>query len=88
MNNSKETKAEKLLSIIKVVFLLEFTSLVIINTIVLCTLVPFLGYHLAPDNQTAAEMWKFVSTLMEIFLSIIFMSIIAYGTVKIIQKTA
>ena len=83
MNN----RAEKLLSIIKVVFLIGFTSLVIINTIVLCTLVPFLGYYLAPDNQTAAEMWEFVSTLMKIFLSIIIMSIITYGTVKIIQKT-
>ena len=87
MNKNKEIKIKKLLSIIKVVFLLGLASLVIINTIVLCTLVPFVGYHLAPDNQTAAEMWEFVSTLMKMFLSIIFISIIAYGSVKIIQKT-
>ena len=86
MKKAKEAKIKELLSFIKIVFLFGLTFLVVINTIILCVLVPFVGWHLSPDNQIAGRIWGIVSVIMEMLLTILVMEGIAYGTVKIMQK--
>jgi len=86
MKKNKELKIKKLLNFIKIAFIFVVTFLVIINTIILCALVPFVGWHLAPDNQIAGRIWGIVSAIMEMLLTILIMEGIAYGTVKIMLK--
>ena len=76
---------KNLISTLKTVFLFTITTLVIINTYVLATLVPVIGYHIMPDNQAAAEAWKIVSSVMEILVTIIIVLGVVYGSVKIVN---
>lgn len=76
---------KNLITTLKIVFLFTLTSLVIINTYVLATLVPVIGYQIMPDNQAAAEAWKIVSSVMEILVTIIIVLGVVYGSVKIVN---
>jgi len=86
MEKAKELKIKKLLNFIKIAYIFVVTFLVCINTIILCILVPFVGWHLANDNQAAGRIWGFISEIMEMLLVILIMEGIAYGTVKIMLK--
>ena len=86
MEKCKEAKIKKLLNFIKIAYIFVVTFLVFINTIILCALVPFVGWHLAHDNQAAGRIWEFVSVIMEMLLVILIMEGIAYGAVKIMLK--
>ena len=76
---------KNLIATLKTVFLFTLTSLVIINTYVLATFVPIIGYHIMPENQAASEAWKVVSSVMEILVTIIIMLGVVYGSVKIVN---
>lgn len=74
-----------LLTTIKAIFLFAITSLVIINTYVLVYLVPIVGYHIMPDNQAGAELWKVVTLIMEGCLTAIIICVAIYGTIKLVN---
>lgn len=80
-----KTKEERLLGNIKAVFLCALVILVFANTMVLAVLFPIVGYHLMPDSQATAEAWKVVREVMIGCMCVILMSIIGYGTVKVIN---
>ena len=77
---------KNLFSIIKDVHLITLTILVFINTFILITLVPIIGYHIMPDNQTAAELWEMITLIMQGCIGIVIMYSIVYVTFKIVEK--
>ena len=76
---------KRLLDNIKAVFLCALVILVFINTIVLASIVPFIGHHLMPGNQAGASAWETIAMVMTGCMAAIIMSVIAYGTVKVIK---
>ncbi|RLJ04041.1 MAG: hypothetical protein DRP18_05225 [Candidatus Aenigmatarchaeota archaeon] len=76
----------KVSDVIKAVFLLSLTTLVILNTLVLAYLVPIVGYHLMPENQTAAEFWRVTGLIMETDTLIIIWSGIGYLFMRLLIK--
>ena len=76
----------KVSDVIKAVFLLSLTTLVILNTLVLAYLVPIVGYHLMPENQTAAEFWRVTGLIMEANTLVIIWSGIGYLFMRLLIK--
>jgi len=68
----------KVSDVIKAIFLSSLTTLVILNTLVLAYLVPVVGYHLMPENQTATEFWRVTGLIMEANTLVIIWSGIGY----------
>ena len=77
---------KNLFDIIKATYLSTLTILVFINTCILAYLVPIVGFHIMPDNQAAAEMWKTVTLVMQGCITVIIGCIIVYMAIRIVRK--
>ena len=76
----------KVSDVIKAIFLSSLTTLVILNTLVLAYLVPVVGYHLMPENQTATEFWRVTGLVMEANTLVIIWSGIGYLFMRLLIK--
>ena len=76
----------KVSDVIKAIFLSSLTTLVILNTLVLAYLVPVVGYHLMPENQTATEFWRVTGLIMEANTLVIIWSGIGYLFMRLLIK--